>query len=315
MAEPTITTTYAGQFAGKYISAALLSPSTIDGGGVTVLPNVKYKEVLQNVATSALLANATCDFDAAGSTVTLTEKILTTNDLQVNMQLCKSQFFNTWQSLEMGASQFSDLPKSFQDYLLGYVAGKVASEMETTLWQGAAGAAGGLTDGGFTVLAAAQLPGANIIAPAAVTAANVIDELGKVLDAINAQTNIYGFEDTRIFVSRNVMAAYVRALGGFSVAATSNAGVDNRGTMWYGEGGSVTFDGIKLFMAEGLPNDTMLAAQISNLYYGVSLLSDTQEAKVIDTSMILGDDNVRVVMRMAAGAQIGVASDVIYYGV
>ena len=177
MAEPTITTTYAGQFAGKYISAALLSPSTIDNGGVTVLPNVKFKEVLQNVATSTLLANATCDFDAAGSTVTLTEKILQTNDLQVNMQLCKSQFFNTWQSAEMGASQFSDLPKSFSDYLLGYVAGKVASEMETTLWSGAAGAAGGLTDGGFTVLAAAQAPAANIIAPAAVTAANVIDEL------------------------------------------------------------------------------------------------------------------------------------------
>jgi hypothetical protein len=315
MAEPTITTSYSGQFAGKYISAALLSPSTIDGGGVTVLPNVKFKEVLQNVATSALLANATCDFDAAGSTVTLTEKILTTNDVQVNMQLCKSQFFNTWQSLEMGASQFSDLPKSFSDYLLGYVAGKVASEMETTLWSGAAGAAGGLTDGGFTVLAAAQLAGtANIIAPAAITAANVIDELGKVVDGINAQTNIYGFEDTRIFVSRNVMAAYVRALGGFSVAATSNAGVDNRGTMWYADGGGVTFDGIKLFMAEGLANDRMLAAQISNLYYGVSLLSDTQEARVIDTSLYLGDDNVRVVMRAAVGAQIGVASDVIYYG-
>jgi len=312
MAEPTITTTYAGQFAGKYISAALLSPSTIDNGGVTVLPNVKFKEVLQNVATSTLLANATCDFDAAGSTVTLTEKILQTNDLQVNMQLCKSQFFNTWQSAEMGASQFSDLPKSFSDYLLGYVAGKVASEMETTLWSGAAGAAGGLTDGGFTVLAAAQAPAANIIAPAAVTALNVIDELGKVVDKINAETNIYGHEDTRIFVSRNVMAAYVRALGGF--AATGANGVDNRGTMWYADGGGVSFDGIKLFMAEGLANDRMLAAQVSNLYYGVSLLSDTQEARVIDVSQYDGSDNVRVVMRMAAGAQIGVASDVIYYG-
>jgi hypothetical protein len=312
MAEPSITTSYNGQFAGKYISAALLSASTIDNGGVTVLPNVKFKEVLQNVATSSLLANATCDFDAAGSTVTLTEKVLTTNELQVNMQLCKSQFFNTWQSLEMGASQFSDLPKSFQDYLLGYVAGKVASEMETTLWSGAAGAAGGLTDGGFTTLAAAQLPGANIIAPAAVTAANVIDKLGEVVDKINSETNIYGYEDTRIFVSRNVMAAYVRALGGF--AATGANGVDNRGTMWYADGGGVSFDGIKLFMAEGLANDRMLAAQISNLYYGVSLLSDTQEARVIDVSQYDGSDNVRVVMRMAAGAQIGVASDVIYYG-
>ena len=265
MAEPTITTTYAGQFASRYISAALLSPSTIDNGGVTVLPNVKFKEVLQNVATSTLLANATCDFDATGSTVTLTEKILQTNDLQVNMQLCKSQFFNTWQSAEMGASQFSDLPKSFSDYLLGYVAGKVAAEMETTLWSGAAGAAGGLTDGGFTVLALAQAPGANIIAPAAITALNVIDELGKVVDKINSETNIYGHEDTRIFVSRNVMAAYVRALGGFAANVGAN-GVDNRGTMWYADGSGVSFDGIKLFMAEGLANDRMVAAQISNLY-------------------------------------------------
>ena len=196
---------------------------------------------------------------------------------------------------------------------LGYVASKVASEMETTLWQGAAGAAGGFTDGGFTTLAAAQAPGANQIAAVGggVTAANVIDELGKVVDALNAQTNIYGYEDTRIFVSRNVMAAYVRALGGF--AATGANGVDNRGTMWYADGGGVSFDGIKLFMAEGLPSNTMLAAQISNLYLGVSLLSDTQEARVIDVSQYDGSDNVRIIFRMAAGAQIGVASDVILY--
>tara|TARA_R110000851_G_scaffold323193_1_gene489683 strand:+ start:51 stop:992 length:942 start_codon:yes stop_codon:yes gene_type:complete len=312
MANPIIGgTTYAGQFASKYISAALLSASTIENGGVTVLPNVKFKEVLQNLSTSALMANATCDFDAAGSTVTLSEKVLTTSDLQVNMQLCRSQFFNTWESIQMGASAHSDIPKTFEDYLLGYVGSKIASEMETTLWAGAAGAAGGFTDGGLTVLAAAQAPGANQIAAAAVTAANVIDELGKVVDAINAQTNIYGYEDTRIFVSRNVMAAYVRALGGF--AATGANGVDNRGTMWYADGGGVSFDGIKLFMAEGLPSNTMLAAQISNLYLGVSLLSDLSEAKVVPVHLYDGSDNVRVIYRMAAGAQIGVASDVILY--
>ncbi len=314
MANPIIGgTTYAGQFASKYISAALLSASTIENGGVTVLPNVKFKEVLQNLSTSALMANATCDFDAAGSTVTLSEKVLTTADLQVNMQLCRSQFFNTWESIQMGASAHSDIPKTFEDYLLGYVGSKIASEMETTLWQGAAGAAGGFTDGGLTVLAAAQAPGANQIAAVGggVTAANVIDELGKVVDAINAQTNIYGYEDTRIFVSRNVMAAYVRALGGF--AATGANGVDNRGTMWYADGGGVSFDGIKLFMAEGLASNTMLAAQISNLYLGVSLLSDLSEAKVVPVHLYDGSDNVRVIYRMAAGAQIGVASDVILY--
>ena len=315
MANPIIGgTTYAGQFASKYISAALLSASTIENGGVTVLPNVKFKEVLQNLSTSALMANATCDFDAAGSTVTLSEKVLTTADLQVNMQLCRSQFFNTWESIQMGASAHSDIPKTFEDYLLGYVGSKIASEMETTLWSGAAGAAGGFTDGGLVALATAQAPAANQIAAVAggVTAANVIDELGKVVDAINAQTNIYGYEDTRIFVSRNVAAAYVRSLGGFAANVGAN-GVDNRGTMWYADGGGLSFDGIKIFMAEGLASNTMLAAQISNLYLGVSLLSDLSEAKVVPVHLYDGSDNVRVIYRMAAGAQIGVASDVILY--
>ncbi len=311
MANPIIGgTSYSGQFASKYISAALLSASTIENGGVTVLPNVKFKEVLQNLSTSALLANATCDFDATGSTVTLTEKILQTSDLQVNMQLCRSQFFNTWESMQMGASAHSDIPKTFEDYLLGYVASKISAEMETTLWQGAAGAAGGFTDGGLSVIATGA-PAANKITGIAVTAANVIDELGKVVDALNAQTNIFGKEDTRIFISRNVMAAYVRALGGF--AATGANGVDNRGTMWYADGGGVSFDGVKLFMAEGLPNDTMLAAQISNLYLGVSLLSDVQEAKVVPVYQYDGSDNVRVIYRMAAGCQIGVLEDIILY--
>jgi len=33
-----------------------------------------------------------------------------------------------------------------------------------------------------------------------------------------------------IYVSQNVARAYVRALGEFSVAATSNAGTDDKGT-------------------------------------------------------------------------------------
>jgi hypothetical protein len=32
----SITTTYAGEFAGRYVSAALLSADTIEGGGITI---------------------------------------------------------------------------------------------------------------------------------------------------------------------------------------------------------------------------------------------------------------------------------------
>jgi hypothetical protein len=71
----SITTTYAGEFAGKYIAAALLSAPTLDKGGITIMPNVKYKQVIKRVATDGIVKNATCDFDPT-STLTLTERIL-----------------------------------------------------------------------------------------------------------------------------------------------------------------------------------------------------------------------------------------------
>ena len=50
-----VTTTYAGQFAGEYIAAALLSASTINDGGLTVKSNISYKEVIKKMATSNLV--------------------------------------------------------------------------------------------------------------------------------------------------------------------------------------------------------------------------------------------------------------------
>jgi len=58
-----ITTTYAGVFANEYIAAALLSASTIEDGGITVKPNINYKEVIKKVSTNSLVVDATCDFN------------------------------------------------------------------------------------------------------------------------------------------------------------------------------------------------------------------------------------------------------------
>ena len=73
----SITTTYAGEFAGKYVSAALLSGSTLANDLITIKPNVKFKEVMKKVATDDIVKNSSCDFDPT-STLTLTERILTT---------------------------------------------------------------------------------------------------------------------------------------------------------------------------------------------------------------------------------------------
>ncbi len=41
---PSVTSTYAGEFAGKYIAAALLSAKTLENDLIQVVPNVSTKK-------------------------------------------------------------------------------------------------------------------------------------------------------------------------------------------------------------------------------------------------------------------------------
>ena len=302
----SITTTYAGEFAKKYISAALLSANTIENGGIEVRPNVKYKEVIQKLATDAIVKDATCDFSAT-STVTLTERILQPEEFQVNLQLCKKDWHSTWQCIEMGMSAFDSLPKSFADYLIGHVSAKVAEKIENNIWKGATANAGEFN--GLVTLATADSDVIDVVGTT-ITAANVITELGKVVDAIPAA--LYNKEDMYIYVSQNVARAYVRALGGFGASGLGANGTNAQGTQWYNNG-ALTFDGVKIFVANGLADNYMMAAQQSNLFFGTGLLSDQNEVKLIDMADVDGSQNVRVVMRFTAGVQYGLGSEIVLY--
>mgnify|MGYP003134555772 FL=1 len=302
----SITTTYAGEFAGKYISAALLSADTIEGGGITVKPNVKYKEVMKTLSTNALVKDAACDFSDQ-STVTLAERVLTPEEFQVNLELCKKDFHNDWEAIQMGYSAFDSLPPSFADFLIGHIAAKVAQKNEENIWQGVTSNAGEFD--GFTVLLAADSDVIDVTGTT-VTAANVIDELGKVVDAI--PTAVYGKEDLYIYVSGHIARSYIRALGGFGSSGLGANGVNNAGTTWY-NGGDLAFDGVKLFVCSGMPDNDMVAAQKSNLFFGTGLLADHNEVKLIDMADLDGSQNVRVVMRFTAGVQHGIGADIVYY--
>ena len=63
MPNPTIISSYAGEFAGKYLAAALLSADTLDSGTISILPNVKYKAAMKVGSFANLVRSADCDFD------------------------------------------------------------------------------------------------------------------------------------------------------------------------------------------------------------------------------------------------------------
>lgn len=294
----SITTTYAGESASKYIAAALLSASTIENGGIEVKPNIKYKEVIKKLATGDLLADGSCDFSAT-STVTLTERIITPKELQVNLQLCKSDFRSDWDAVSMGYSAFDSLPPSFADFLIAHVAAKVAEKNEQNIWAGVDANSGEFD--GFLTLAAADADVVDVTgAVGGVTSSNVIAELGKVRDAIIDQ--VYSKEDLSIYVAPNVAKAYIAAQAALGYANLYHDGRSN-----------LNFEGINLFVCDGMTSSYMVAAQKSNLYFGTGLLSDHNEVKVIDMADLDGSQNVRIVMRLTAGVQYGIGSEIVLY--
>lgn len=299
--QPTITTNYAGEYAGKYISAAVLSANTIANNGVTVIPNVKFKYNIKKGVISGLVQDATCDFTDAG-VVTLSDKVLTVSEKQVNLQVCKTPFQSDWEAASMGYSAFDVLPSSFSDFFIGKVLKDIALDTENFLWSATTGLGKLLKTDGATVIAT----------PLVITSANVIAEMQRVVAAIPAA--LYGTEDLRIFVSQSVAKAYISALGGFGVLATSNSGVQGLGTQWY-NGGELTIDGVKIFVANGLQNSNMVAAQISNLFVGFGLADDQNLIKTIDMADIDGSKNVRFIARFTRGLQVGIGADAVTYGI
>jgi len=306
MPNPTITSSsYAGEFAGKYLAASLLAAKTLDDAAITIMPNIKYKAAMKVGAFSNLVRSADCDFDSTTSGLTLTEKVLTPTELQVNLQICKKELHSDWEAAQMGFSAYSNLPKLFSDFVIARVAAEVASATETSIWSGQA-AEGNFN--GFVKLATDDNAVIDV-AKATVTSSNVIAQLGAIVDAIPSA--VYGADDLIIYVSSNIYRAYIRALGGFGASGLGAAGYDNKGNNQSLDG--LFFDGVRIYQSSGFADNNAIAARSSNLFFGTGLLNDRNEVKVIDMSDIDGSQNVRVVMRYTAGCQIGVGGDVVLY--
>ena len=291
----SITTTYAGEKASGFISAALLSAPTLDKGGITVKPNVKFKSVMQKLAVGDVIANASCDFTAT-STVTLTERYLQPEDFQVNLELCKKDFESDWLSIEQGFSSFDELPSSFASYLIGHVAAKVAAKMEVNIWNGANANAGEFD--GLVALATADSDVIDVTETGATDASNIIARLGNVIDAV--PSTIYGNEGLALYISQADARSYVRAQAALGYKDLYHVGQT-----------AMDFEGVKLFVANGLNSGQIIAAEKENLFFGTGLQNDMNEVKLIDLADIDGSQNVRVVMRFSAGVNYAIGSEIV----
>lgn len=301
----SITSTYAGQAAQGYVTAALLSGDTLGGNNVTVLPNVdRYKTVIRKLDTSGnIIQNAACDFTDSG-TVTITEKVLNLEQFMVNKEECKSTFISAWSSQELGRSahNVNGVPAEFRDAVIDHYIKLVAQGMEISIWRGANASVGQFD--GFEVLFAADGDVIDIATPVTLTAANVISKIGEVYAAVPSA--LINSNELRIYINKKTYSLYQQALG----AVGSGMGYSNLATV--GEK-PLDYLGVPIVVAPGMSDDTIIAAERTNLFFGTSLLADHNEVKVLDMSDLDGSDNVRFVMRFNAGIQYAYGSEVVMY--
>lgn len=286
---PTVSpNTYAGEFAGKYIAAALLSGDTLAKDFITVHPNVAFKEVIRNWQNTVDVTAATCDFTDSSS-VTLGEYVLETSEKQVNLQLCKNNLRNTWEAATAGYSAYEKLPATFEEFLLAQVSAEVAQSIEKGIWKtnlfyDSAAVAG--QDGMFGYLV--DNSAVEETASGATTGSNVVTRLQAMLDASPAA--LYGKEDYGFYVGPSTMKAYQAAL---------SAG--NYNFQFYVGEKPMNFQGIPVNLCPGLTDDDCVLGLKRDLHFGTGLLSDLNEVKVIDMADIDGSQNVRVIMRFTGG--------------
>jgi hypothetical protein len=310
-----ITSTYVGEHASQYFAAALLSPATIESGGITVLPNVIYQTTMTKMATSNLIKDATCDFDAS-STVTLTEKLITPKELQVNLQLCKKDFVQQFDAASMGYSAHREVPSNFADFCVAEILGEVAEAMETQIWSGNSSTVGEM-NGIVTELALdANLPAAQEGATTALSTANIVATLTTVMDTVPAR--VYSKPSLAIYMATNGVKFYIAALGGHYDGATNaafgGAGTNDQGTQWAGRTPNLTFGGVPIIHCPGMPDDHIIVTYKENLIFGTGLANDTNEIKTIDMAPVDGSQNFRFVARFTGVATYLLPEDICTYG-
>lgn len=291
----SLTTTYAGKYAGEVIKPAFLANESMQY--LTLKENIDYKQVVKRLVDDVSFAAATCDFTPTG-TVTVTERILTLEKFQVQRELCKKDFLTDWVA---GSAQNGELAPEYAQAMIDSMLGGIAQKNETVLWSGANGTTGEYD--GFITLMLADSTVIDVASPEAVTTANVFAKLQLLIDAAPDRVK-RATEKPLIYMGQDVWEKFI-----FANAAAGNG--------WYTyAGGAVpaTFMGLyDIAVCPGMPTNTMVLAQKSNLWFGTNLLSDWNEVALLDMKDKDLSDNVRFSARFFAAVQYGFGNEITLY--
>lgn len=291
-----LTTTYAGKYAGEYIRAAFLANESLQH--VTVKENIDYKQIVKKLVDDISFEEPNCDFTPLGE-ITITQRVLTLSKFQVQRNICKNDFLTNWAA---GDFQRGEVEPALADTLIANMLEGIAAKNEDLIWNGDATANPGTEYDGLITLMAAGGDTVNVSTPLSIDATNVVAQIQRLVAACPLAVK-RATEKPTIFIAQNVWEAFM----------VVNAAAGNG---WYTYGGPEmpkSYLGYQIAVCGGLPNNHMLMAQKSNLWFGTNVLADWNNIQLVDMGQF-AEDNVRFSAKFFAGAQYGIGGDIATYG-
>ena len=301
--------TYAGELALPYVTAAILGAETIAKGRCRLMEGIQSKAVISNLTTTDTIqagGTSNCAFND-GADLTLTEQVVTLNDLKVQEEICRASIFGSWISAQGAMQRNGDIPVEFTDFLMSAVALRTGNSLENLLWSGDAGAVWGLgwlsNDGVIDeagIDASAMKDFAEADLGTAFSAATILGHMDTVFATASAQPGILLKPGAGFYVSYEAYAFFLQAM------AQQNTGPGYNQSM---EGAN--YLGYPVYPTAGIPNtvDVMVFTYPENLVVAANSYTPDTQARLIPTYAYDGSDNVRVSMQFAVGCNVAVPGD------
>lgn len=282
----------------EFYSRAYITEDVVDN--FRTLPGIKSATKLANVTFDTLLKASTCNFTAPTDSLDAVD--IDVCALSAMAQICQFDIEQSFLSLQMAQGSNGDFTvASFMNYYWNEMSLQIQEEVELIRWQGDTTSVDpvlSLCDGYLKGL----LADATVVdvANTTVTVTNVLAEMTKVVVALPARVQRRKSE-LRFFVSSNVATAYEIA------AASGNTQTYVTTPL------ALTFLGIKLVVAEGLPNDTMVLTRKENLIYAFDAEGDAKALKAVNLSDTVAEPYLRTRANLKVGFKHVNGAEIVLY--
>jgi len=274
-----------------------------DQGNVMV--GVKSAETINIMDTDAIFqSGSSCGFNASGTT-TFTQRTVTVGKIKVNESLCPKDLEAKYLQKALPEGSRYDSIAFAADYT-DKKAARIASQLETAIWQGATGSANvnlNKFQGLVTLIGTSAVEANNTTyygTPAtSITTANVVAIVDALYRAIPA--TVVAKDDMTIFLGQDVFRTYTIALKN---ANMFNYAFDGKADSEFFLPGTP----IKVVATPGLNGTNKLyAIRLSNLFLGTDLLNEEERFELFYAKEA---DQVRFVSEFKIGVNVAFLDEI-----